>query len=246
MSELRAQQERFANNRLIDKIKDEPYWTVSDDKKRPLDANLLVLHPAKFALASFKNDNWPLIPLTELDNDDRLTYTNRAYRLHAEDNRVICIDMEKTASEELRESLKKFPVDYAEISLSGSGIHYLIEIPEDLIPDEAKYLFDDQVVVKSDDGSWCQVWFAGFTGYMLSSALARNGMTVDEAVSVLDKYLDDAAIAHLDEVRVVHGKGTGALRAGVQNFLRKNKHVQSYRLGEYGEGDAGVTIVKLK
>ena len=72
------------------------------------------------------------------------------------------------------------------------------------------------------------------------------GMTVDEAVSVLDKYLDDAAIAHLDEVRVVHGKGTGALRAGVQNFLRKNKHVQSYRLGEYGEGDAGVTIVKLK
>ena len=72
------------------------------------------------------------------------------------------------------------------------------------------------------------------------------GMTVDEAVSVLDKYLDDAAIAHLDEVRVVHGKGTGALRAGVQNFLRKNKHVQSYRLGEYGDGDAGVTIVKLK
>ncbi|WP_235906567.1 endonuclease MutS2 [Porcincola intestinalis] len=72
------------------------------------------------------------------------------------------------------------------------------------------------------------------------------GMTVDEAVSVLDKYLDDAAIAHLDEVRVVHGKGTGALRAGVQNFLRKNKHVQSYRLGEYGEGDTGVTIVKLK
>lgn len=158
MSELRAQQERFTNNRLIDKIKNEPYWTVSDDKKRPLDANLLILHPAKFALASFKNDNWPLVPLTDLDNDDRLTYTNRAYRLHAEDNRVICIDMEKTASTELRESLKKFPVDYAEISLSGSGIHYLIEIPEDLIPDEAKYLFDDQVVVKSDDGSF-EVFF---------------------------------------------------------------------------------------
>jgi hypothetical protein len=66
--------------------------------------------------------------------------------------------MEKTASEEIRESLRKFPVDYAEISLSGNGIHYLIEIPEDLIPDEAKYLFDDQVVVKSDDGSF-EVFF---------------------------------------------------------------------------------------
>lgn len=72
------------------------------------------------------------------------------------------------------------------------------------------------------------------------------GMTVDEAVSQLDKYLDDAAIAHLEEVRVVHGKGTGALRKGVQNYLRRNKHVKSFRLGEYGEGDAGVTIVTLK
>lgn len=72
------------------------------------------------------------------------------------------------------------------------------------------------------------------------------GMTVDEATSELDKYLDDAALAHLEQVRVVHGKGTGALRAGVQNYLRKNRHVASYRLGEFGEGDAGVTIVTLK
>lgn len=158
MSELRAQQEQFANNRLIDKLKNEPYWTVSDEKKRPLDATKLILHPPQFALASFKNGNWPMVPLTELDKDERLRYTNRAYRLHAEDNRVICIDMEKTASPELRESLKKFPVDYAEISLSGNGIHYLIEIPEDLIPDETKFLFDDQVVVKSDDGSF-EVFF---------------------------------------------------------------------------------------
>jgi len=72
------------------------------------------------------------------------------------------------------------------------------------------------------------------------------GKTVDEAVSELDKYLDDALLSHLSTVRVVHGKGTGALRKGIHEFLRRQKHVKSYRLGEFGEGDAGVTIVELK
>lgn len=72
------------------------------------------------------------------------------------------------------------------------------------------------------------------------------GRTVDEAVSELDKYLDDAILSHLNSVRVVHGKGTGALRKGIHEFLRRQKHVKSYHLAEYGEGDAGVTIVELK
>ena len=72
------------------------------------------------------------------------------------------------------------------------------------------------------------------------------GKTVDEAVSELDKYLDDALLSHLNSVRVVHGKGTGALRKGLHEYLRRQKHVKSYRLAEYGEGDAGVTIVELK
>ncbi len=72
------------------------------------------------------------------------------------------------------------------------------------------------------------------------------GKTVDEACQELDKYLDDAALAHLETVRIVHGKGTGALRAGVQKYLKRNRHVKSFRLGEFGEGDAGVTIATLK
>ena len=72
------------------------------------------------------------------------------------------------------------------------------------------------------------------------------GKTVDEAIAELDKYLDDAYMAHLTSVRVVHGKGTGALRAGVHNYLKRQKHVKSYRLGAFGEGDAGVTIVEFK
>ncbi len=80
----------------------------------------------------------------------------------------------------------------------------------------------------------------------ISAEINLLGKTVDEALPELDKYLDDAALAHLEQVRVVHGKGTGALRKGVHEFLRKNKHVKSYRLGAFGEGDAGVTIVVLR
>ena len=72
------------------------------------------------------------------------------------------------------------------------------------------------------------------------------GKTVDEAVAELDKYLDDALLSHLNSVRVVHGKGTGALRKGIHEYLRKLKFVKSYKLAEFGEGDAGVTIVTFK
>lgn len=71
------------------------------------------------------------------------------------------------------------------------------------------------------------------------------GKTVDEAVAELDKYLDDALLSHLNTVRIVHGKGTGALRKGIHEYLRRQKHVKSYHLAEFGEGDAGVTIVEL-
>ena len=73
-----------------------------------------------------------------------------------------------------------------------------------------------------------------------------RGTTVDEAMAILDKYLDDAAIAHLKTFSVIHGKGTGALRSGVHRYLRSQKTVKSFRLGAYGEGDAGVTVVTLK
>ena len=72
------------------------------------------------------------------------------------------------------------------------------------------------------------------------------GKTVDEALAELDKYLDDAYLAHLSPVRIVHGKGTGALRTGIHSYLKRLKYVKSYRLGAFGEGDAGVTIVEFK
>ena len=82
--------------------------------------------------------------------------------------------------------------------------------------------------------------------FSVFSEINLLGCTVDEAIAKLDKYLDDAYLAHLPSVRVVHGKGTGALRNAVQSHLKRLKYVKEYRLGEYGEGDAGVTIVTFK
>lgn len=82
--------------------------------------------------------------------------------------------------------------------------------------------------------------------FSISPEINLIGMTVDEAMPELEKYLDDAYLAHLEQVRVVHGRGTGALKNAVHNRLRKLKYVDSYRLGAFGEGDTGVTIVTFK
>ena len=73
-----------------------------------------------------------------------------------------------------------------------------------------------------------------------------RGMALDEALDVVDRYLDDAVLAGLNEVSIIHGKGTGILRTGIQQDLRKHRHVKSYRNGVYGEGEMGVTVVTLK
>ena len=80
----------------------------------------------------------------------------------------------------------------------------------------------------------------------VSTEINLIGKTTDEAIALLDKYLDDAYIAHMPSVRIVHGKGTGALRSAVHNHLKRLKYIKSYRLGEFGEGDAGVTIAEFK
>ena len=81
---------------------------------------------------------------------------------------------------------------------------------------------------------------------LVSTEINLIGMTVDEAIGHLDKYLDDAYLAHVPSVRIVHGKGTGALRNAVHQQLKRSKYVKSFRLGTFGEGDAGVTIAEFK
>lgn len=80
----------------------------------------------------------------------------------------------------------------------------------------------------------------------ISPEINLIGKTSDEALSELDKYLDDAYLSHLSQVRIVHGKGTGALRQAVHTHLKRQKYIKSFHLGAFGEGDAGVTIVEFK
>lgn len=81
---------------------------------------------------------------------------------------------------------------------------------------------------------------------LVRTEIDLRGNTVDEAAELSDKFLDDAAIAGLKEVVLIHGKGTGMLRSGIHQFLKRHPHVKSFRVGKYGEGETGVTIVELK
>ena len=80
----------------------------------------------------------------------------------------------------------------------------------------------------------------------VSTEINLLGKTVDEAIAELDKYLDDAYLSHVSPVRIVHGKGTGALRAGIHSYLKRQKHIKDFHLAAFGEGDAGVTIVEFE
>lgn len=85
-----------------------------------------------------------------------------------------------------------------------------------------------------------------FKAKNISPEINVIGMTVDEAIPIIDKYLDDASMSGLASIRIVHGKGTGKLRSGIHQFLKNNKHTKSFRLGTFGEGEMGVTVVELR
>lgn len=80
----------------------------------------------------------------------------------------------------------------------------------------------------------------------ISNEINVIGLNIDEAIYIIDKYLDDCSLSSLDTVRIVHGKGTGKLRQGIHTFLKKHPHVKTFRLGTFGEGEMGVTVVGLK
>ena len=80
----------------------------------------------------------------------------------------------------------------------------------------------------------------------IASEIDLRGMEAIDAVMTAENYIDSAVMAKMKTITIIHGKGTGALRAAIQQMLRKNKSVKSFRLGRYGEGEAGVTVVELK
>ena len=126
---------------------------------------------------------------------------------------------------------------------SKVNIKDLVLINEDALSGNASYK-------KSYGGTGSPKRTGGSIGMSKAATLSTEinllGRTVDEALSELDKYLDDAYLSHAPSVRIVHGKGTGALRQAVHQYLRRISYVKSFHLGEYGEGDSGVTIAEFK
>ena len=85
-----------------------------------------------------------------------------------------------------------------------------------------------------------------FKSKTISQEINIIGFTIDESIPIVDKYLDDAKLAKLETIRIVHGKGTGKLRTAIHSFLKKHPHVKSFRMGSFGEGEMGVTVVTIK
>lgn len=149
-------------------------------------------------------------------------------------------DRVKVISLNLNGTVHSLPNAKGELSVqmgilnSQVNINDLILLEEDTSPAAKKYSKTGAGKIKMSKSA------------SVSTEINLIGKTTDEAIALLDKYLDDAYLAHLPSVRIVHGKGTGALRNAVQSHLKRLKYVKSFHLGEFGEGDAGVTIAEFK
>lgn len=135
----------FAQNLLINHLANDPNWTVSDEKKRPINAKKL-LADGIVKGARLDGEN-PLVTLGELDANKDLQAVNRAYRLRARENNVIAIDVEPEASEDMKQFALNFPAHYTELSMNG-GVHLLILVPDDCITPDNEYMFKNLSVFK--------------------------------------------------------------------------------------------------
>jgi DNA mismatch repair protein MutS2 len=148
-------------------------------------------------------------------------------------------DMVRVVSMGLKGTVSSLPDKNGRLYVQCGIIRSLVQL------DDLVLLPDEDITEKTGKNGSGSSRIAMSKSLSVPTEINLLGMTTDQAVDELDKYLDDASIAHLPEVRIVHGKGTGALRSAVHNYLKKSPYIRSFRLGEFGEGDAGVTIAKL-
>jgi len=175
------------------------------------------------------------------DSQKDLGLKQKAATVNTRAPKKLCIgDSVKVLSMNLRGTVHTLPNAKGDLSVQMGILRSIVNI-KDLI------LLDEDTLEKNKNLSRAS------TGKMklskassISMEINLIGKTTDEAIAVLDKYLDDAYLSRLPSVRIVHGKGTGALRTAVWNHLKRQNHIKSYHLGEYGEGDAGVTIAEFQ
>ncbi len=158
-------------------------------------------------------------------------------------------DMVKVTSMGLKGTISTMPDAKGDLFVqcgiirSKVNIRDLVLINEDAMPNTMENPYKKKYS-NSNKSNSSRIGMAKTASFSMEINLL--GKTVDEAIAELDKYLDDAYLSHAPSVRIVHGKGTGALRSAVQRYLKSVSYVKSFHLGEYGEGDAGVTIAEFK
>lgn len=231
----------FMQNPLITHLSSDPYWTVSDDNKRPVNARILLdtesVYNVKF------DGEWPLVTLNELDANQNLQAVNRAYRLRARENRVIAIDVEPGAPDSMKQEVLHFPAHYTELSKNG-GVHLLILVPEDLITPENRYMFDDLSVFKepvpkpksSDEkprDAYFEVLFndhfVTFTKRMLTQKPCIDYTQNPDAKATLAGFLD--TIVQMDKQRKKERELAKQYRIGMMKNLideEKEKMIESF------------------
>ena len=211
-------------------------------EKEQIDKNLAQAEALRKSLESEKNRQKEKEDkiLEKAKTEAREIITNakeRANQVIRELNNVEKANLAKANN--LRNSLND---ELKEISPSASSSGLNLEALKEL---NSKFSLKNSNIKKSAHSSVTFAKGNAFKTQTISSEINVIGMNVDEATFVIDKYLDDCAIAKLSPVRIVHGKGTGKLREGIHKFLKTNPHVKSFRLGTFGEGEMGVTVVEL-
>ena len=211
-------------------------------EKEQIDKNLAQAEALRKLLESEKNRQKEKEDkiLEKAKTEAREIITNakeRANQVIRELNNVEKANLAKANN--LRNSLND---ELKEISPSASSSGLNLEALKEL---NSKFSLKNSNIKKSAHSSVTFAKGNTFKTQTISSEINVIGMNVDEATFVIDKYLDDCAIAKLSPVRIVHGKGTGKLREGIHKFLKTNPHVKSFRLGTFGEGEMGVTVVEL-
>lgn len=199
--QLKDQYPQFSTDTLmkyqiIQKIADDERWTISDKKKRPVDAKHL-LETYEVRHARVYDDPYPLVNLHKLNADENLAETNRAYRLQAQNNRIIIIDIEPKASVELRQFALDFPAHLTEISTNG-GVHLMIELPEKVITPENEYILTS-TVIKSPDDTFeiiCNDHYITFTKKFVLDKPAADYINNEDDFKRLESFL--ANIVEMD------------------------------------------------
>jgi DNA mismatch repair protein MutS2 len=226
---LREANEQAYN--IIKEAKDIADKTIRDFNKYNSSSSVKQMEKERTALRNRMNEN-----ASRMSSSKSKSPSEK----HAAPKKLRIGDSVKVVSMNLKGTVHSLPNAKGDLYVQMGILNSLVNI-NDLI-----LLEDNDTTSKSKYSSTGSGRIKMNKSATISPEINLIGKTTDEAIPLLDKYLDDAYLSHLTSVRIVHGKGTGALRNAVHSYLRKCRIVKSYHLGEYGEGDAGVTIVSFK